>query len=181
MNQGLIPSRYAKAIYEAAADKKADSRMFELLKQLAEAFDSEETLATVMANPFVSAADKEALLTTAAGADAADTLFADMLRLLADNKRLDMAREIALAYVRLYREKHGIHKVTVTSAAPLTPKESERLRKLIAAHIGGGTMEYDEKTDPSLIGGFAVSIGNERLDASVAARLKELRLELGAN
>ncbi|MDE6556563.1 MAG: ATP synthase F1 subunit delta, partial [Duncaniella sp.] len=174
-----IPSRYSKAIYEAAAEKKADGRMFELMKNLASAFDKEAQLSKVMANPFVSAADKSALLMTAAQADPdKDTLFADSLRLLAENGRLDMAREIALAFVKLYREKHSIKLVTVTSAAPMSPEETDRLKRLIASHIGEGSMEFEQRVDPELIGGFAVKIGNEKLDASVAAELKALRLKL---
>lgn len=155
--------------------------MFELMKNLASAFTGEPQLSKVMANPFVSDADKEALLTTAAMADAAtDPLYADSLRLLAENGRLDMAREVALAYIKLYRDRNGIKPVTVTSAAPMSPAETERLKKLIADHIGEGTMEFEQRVDPDLIGGFAVTIGNEKLDASVAAELKALRLKLGA-
>ena len=39
-------------------------------------------------------------------------------------------------------------------------------------------MEYDTHVNPDLIGGFTVSIDNERLDASVKNELKQLRLNL---
>ena len=39
-------------------------------------------------------------------------------------------------------------------------------------------MEYSSKVDPSLIGGFTVDIDNERLNASVAHELKQLKLSL---
>ena len=39
-------------------------------------------------------------------------------------------------------------------------------------------MEYVSRVDPDLIGGFTVSIDNERLDASVRNELKQLRLNL---
>lgn len=42
-------------------------------------------------------------------------------------------------------------------------------------------MEYHHRVDPSLIGGFTVTINNEKLDASVADELKQLRLKLLSN
>jgi F-type H+-transporting ATPase subunit delta len=121
------------------------------------------------------------LLTTAAGASGNDEVYARFLQLLADNNRLDAARDIALAYMKLYRSQHHIYLVTVTSAAPMAQAEEERLRKLILRHLDGGTMEYHHRVDPSLIGGFTVTINNEKLDASVADELKQLRLKLLSN
>ncbi len=181
MNQGLIPSRYAKALFEFASEKKADRRIYDLMHALESSFASEPSLQQAVGNPFIPAADKMKLLTTAAGASGNDEVYARFLQLLADNNRLDAARDIALAYMKLYRSQHHIYLVTVTSAAPMAQAEEERLRKLILRHLDGGPMEYHHRVDPSLIGGFTVTINNEKLDASVADELKQLRLKLLSN
>ena len=56
MDQGLIPRRYAKALYMVAAENKTDSLMYSRLNTLAEAFAAEPQLGKTMANPFISAA-----------------------------------------------------------------------------------------------------------------------------
>lgn len=180
MNQGLIPSRYAKALIEYAAEKGEEKRLFDFMKTLAASFEAQPGLMKVMANPFVAPADKEKLLMTAAGAvnDASDGVFTRFTRLLTANNRLDLSRDIALAYMKQYRRDHAIRLVTVTSAAPLEKTEEERLKKIIAGHLGGDTMEYRNSVDPDLIGGFVITIDNEKLDASVANELKQLRLKL---
>ncbi len=179
MNQGLIPSRYAKALYEYASEKDADKRVFDLMKTLSASFEAEPQLIKVMANPFIAPADKVKLIATAAGvADSDDDVFSRFLSLLTDNNRLDLTRDIALAYMKLYRANHSIRLVTVTSAAPLDKTEEERLKKIIASHLDGATMEYTTAVDPDLIGGFVVTVDNEKLDASVANELKQLRLKL---
>lgn len=179
MNQGLIPSRYAKALYEYAAEKGDDSRLFEGMKQLAQSFASEPALDKTMSNPFIPKADKVKLILTAAGASqGSDAVLDSFTNLLAENNRLDMARDIALAYLRIYRQSHNIRLVTVTSAAPMDPEAESRLRHLIEAHLDGATMDYHHEIDPDLIGGFRVSVDNERLDASVANELKQLRHNL---
>jgi len=89
-----------------------------------------------------------------------------------------MARAAALAYLDIYRQANNIYPVKVVSAEPLDKEERARLESLIGKHLRGGTVEYDFSVDPSLIGGFTVSIGSERLDASVENELKQLRLRL---
>lgn len=179
MDKGLIPRRYAKALYEVAADRKDDAAVYGLMQTLAATFAAEPALATTVANPFVSEADKIALLTNAAGAGAStDTTYRDFLKLLADNRRLDLAWDIARAYVDLYRSARNIYRVVVESAAPLSDKEKARLEAVVAKHVGKGSMEYDYRINPALIGGFTVTVNSERLDASVANQLKQLRLQL---
>lgn len=178
MNEGLIPSRYAKALFEVAAGKGEDSRLYDVMKTLETGFQANPGLQAVLANPYVAVADKEKLLITAAGVGAGDSLFNDFLKLLAQNRRLDMARQIALAYMTIYRRTHSIYEVKVTTAAPMSEKEEQRLKSLIQRHLGAGGMEFSSTVDSSLIGGFTVSVGNERIDASISNELKQLRLNL---
>lgn len=184
MNQGLIPNRYAKALYEYADEQGCADELRTLMQTLSEAFAAEPSLSRAMGNPFVSRADKEQLLYTASGAaqldadGAAYAMFKRFVTLLGDNNRLALAREIALAYQKIYRDRHNIKLVKVTTAAPMGEAEETRLKQLIQRHLGDATMEYATEVNPDLIGGFTVSIDNEKLDASVANELKQLRLKL---
>lgn len=178
MNEGLIPSRYAKALYKFALEKGAAERVYGLMKSLTAAFASQEGLQPVMSNPFISDADKVALLDTAAGATAKDSCFHDFLKLLIENKRISSVRGIALAYENLYRHENNIYRVNVVMAAQMGADEEARLKSLIEKHLGGASMEYTHTIDPDLIGGFVVNIDSERLDASIKNELKQLRLKL---
>ena len=183
MNEGLIPARYAKALYKFALEKGADKGLYRLMGNLGKSFVDNPTLDTTVANPFVADSDKTALLTTAAAADA-DTpapvkqVLADFLKLLCENRRLPLAGAIARAYCELYRKENRIYRVKIVSAMPLDNEEEQRLKKLISSHLGDASMEYTYSTDPDLIGGFTVDIDNERLDASVKNELKQFRLKL---
>lgn len=182
MNQGLIPKRYAKAIFEAAGSPQAQQQVYAQMRCLAAAFADQPSLQSTMANPFVSDSDKAQLIYAAAGSpDAPDAALTNMVRVLKENGRLGMVRDIAIAYSQLYRKENHIAQVKVTSAAPMAEAEEERLKKLISTHLGGGSMEYSSSVDPDLIGGFTVTIDNQRLDASVKNELKQLRLNLLSN
>lgn len=185
MNQGLIPRRYAKALYKVGADRKETKALYDMMRRLIDVFAAEPRLQAAVANPFVDAADKTALLCDAVGiaGDAAkksgaDGTYCDFLKLLMQNHRIDIIRLVAQAYVDIYREENHIFKVEVVSAAPLAPDEEQRLKSVVAKKLSGATMEYSSRIDPSLIGGFVVNVNSERLDASIKNELKQLRLNL---
>lgn len=181
MNEGLIPRRYAKALYEFALEKGDAHKMYAVMSTLEQSFVKENALYTVLSNPFVSQEDKTKLLMTASGATEKDKTFADFVALLAKNARLDMARGIAKAYLELYRKANNIYLVEVVTASQLDKTDEERLKSIISAHLNGGTMEYASRIDESLIGGFVIKIGSELLDASISNELKQLRLKLLSN
>lgn len=178
MDQGLIPARYAKALYLTACETSSETTVYDALKLVVKAFDDQPQLQSTLSNPFVSNSDKIKLLQTAASNSKSDDIYSNFLKLLAENSRLDQMRMIAQAYIKLYRQKKQIYEVKVVSASPLSEDEQIRLRKMISQHLNGGTIEYSAQIDPSLIGGFTVNIGNERIDASISNELKQMRLNL---
>lgn len=181
MDQGLIPRRYAKALYKFALANGSDKRMYALMKNLSAAMKAEPRLNQAASNPFVDDARKISLLSAAAGVTTDDKSFADFMKLLVQNKRLMLSRDIALAYLDIYREANHIYVVEVVTAGEVSESEMERLKSMIVKHLDGGTMEYTQRVDPELIGGFVVNIDNERLDASVSNELRQLRLKLLSN
>ncbi len=116
MNDGLIPRRYAKALLKFAHEKGQDKTLYALMKTLSASFAEQPDLSTVMNNPFIPADSKAKLLMTASGATEADTCFVDFIKLLQQNNRIGFAREIALAYLSLYRKANNIYKVDITTA-----------------------------------------------------------------
>ena len=175
MNQGLIPSRYAKALYKFAVEKGKADRVYVLMKNLEAAFAAQPRLQEVMNNPYIAVDDKTRLLMTAAEAEKTDSCYVDFLKLLVENKRIDFSRGIALAYLDIYREENNIYLVRLITA------EIDKLHDLVKRHLNGASMEFSRTVDPELIGGFVININSERLDASISNELKQLRLKLLSN
>lgn len=179
MNEGLIPRRYAKALMLVAKERGVDADVYQQMKCLEAGFVALPALNDTLNNPYIPEADKSKLILTASGVEPdKDKVLADFVKLLERNGRIGMMRLIAYAYVELYREANHIFNVEVKSAAPLSVADEKRLKGLVEKHLKGGKMEYTHSVDSSLIGGFTVSIGNEKIDASVGNELKQLRLNL---
>lgn len=178
MNRGLIPRRYAKALYQVGAERNENAGLYMLMQRLTAAFTAEPKLQAAVANPFVPAADKVRLVSAAAGEVDKPALFGDFLQLLQRNGRFDMIRDVAHAFEELYRASNRIFKVSIISAAELSMEVRGRMTDLLRRHIGEGTLECSFEVDNKLIGGFKVLLGNELLDATVATQLNRIRLDL---
>lgn len=185
MDLGLLPSRYAKALFDSACEKGLSGGVYEAMLNLEAMFDGPEGvgLTAAVTNPYVGEAEKSALISSACGRVSdnqagVDALIKDFVKLLFHNRRLTLVRAIALSYIGLYRKKNGIRRVTVEWASRPDASTESQMRDLVQRHIGEGTMEYDSKVNTQLIGGFRIAVDNERLDASVANEFNQLRQQL---
>ena len=90
MDKGLIPRRYAKALYEFATEKGQQDAIYSSMQQLEKSFVAFPDLAKTLANPFIADSDKTKLLEEAAGNpdnDKSAKIYSDFIALLAQNKR----------------------------------------------------------------------------------------------
>lgn len=176
MDNGLIPRRYAKALYKFAAEKNETARIYELSKALIEAFKENPDLQKVLGNPFVSDEDKKQLLLTAAGSP--DDTFSAFVDLILTQKRVEYAREMMLAYRDIYRHENHISQAKITTANKLDETRMRKLRDLVSDAFKDSKLEFSEAIDPSLIGGFVIDVDSVRMDASLSKELEQLRQTL---
>jgi F-type H+-transporting ATPase subunit delta len=80
-------------------------------------------------------------------------------------------------FLDLYLTRQGIEKGVVVSAKPLTTAALDKVHTL-AERISGKKVLLEKKTNPALLGGFVLRIGDHELDQSVAARLERVRRKL---
>jgi len=101
----------------------------------------------------------------------------NMALVLAARGRFDLMPDISEAFDDLYRRSKGIVGATVTTPLPLGAAERDALQRRVE-EIAGARVELYTETDPALLGGLCVRIGDYQIDASVATRLDRLRKQL---
>jgi F-type H+-transporting ATPase subunit delta len=173
MNEGHIARRYAKALLEFAAEHGEDTVLYDRMKLLSGIVATTPHLLETIGSPMVPYADKQQLLYEIAGA-AAEESYKRFVRLLLENCRENLVRNIALSYIALYRSTRRIGKVLLVSVEPLPDAIIERIRRR-AEQQTKGTVEIENRIDPSIKGGFIFQIDDLRLDASVAGQLEKVR------
>ena len=176
MDNGLIPKRYAKALYKFALEKGETKRIYDLSKRVIDAFKENVDLQKVLSNPFISDDDKEKLLLSAAGEK--DDIFRQFVLLIISQKRVEFAYAMMLAYRDIYRKENHISQAKITTATKLDEERMKKLRKLVTDAFKGSELEFSEAIDPSLIGGFVIDVDSVRMDASLSNELEQLRQTL---
>lgn len=74
---------------------------------------------------------------------------------------------------RLVQAEVASKQVTVESATALNPNTAEQLATSLRQQYGQDLV-FDFKTDPELLGGLKVRVGNDVFDGSVKSRLERL-------
>lgn len=177
MNDGLIPKRYAKALYKLAVENGDSHEIYEQLKPMLRGLKGLDDIKRVLLNPHVKEEDKGRVMMQLVGAKPGSSL-EKFLLLVIRNNRAEFLRRIAYAYVNLYREEHDIAKVDILSATELPKEQAEAIVNIVRERMPGTTLEVEYLVAPELIGGFIVRVGDVLLDASVKNELKNLRLKL---
>lgn len=88
--------------------------------------------------------------------------------------KIKFLRAIIAELERIMQEEKG-PRVTVTVAAEQQHGIADRVKKELS---GIGDPHIDVRIDPSIIGGMILSVGDIRMDASVAHQLRTLRAHI---
>ncbi|MDR7369766.1 ATP synthase F1 subunit delta [Flavobacterium aquidurense] len=167
--------RYAKAILDLANSKGVAEAVNNDMKSIASTIESNLELSTFIQNPTTKVEVKESALLE---------VFTDvngvtkgLFHLLFENKRFEILEGIALEYKRLFDESNGVEVAKVTTAIPMDAAlEAKVLAKV--ATLSDKKITIENIVDPSIIGGFILTIGDQQYNASVANRLQVLKREL---
>ena len=177
MNDGLIPNRYAKALYKHACEVGEAAEVYAQMKTLAQSFADVEGLKATIDNPFIAIEDKEKVLLKASGAKKDGSL--DKFIFLVDkHSRTTMLQAMALAYIKIYRAEQKMSQVEIATACKLPEQKIKEITATVEKYLDGRSLETSTRIDESLIGGFVVKVDSVVLDASVKNELKKLRLKL---
>jgi F-type H+-transporting ATPase subunit delta len=169
-----ITRPYVDAFFAVARDPAGELAALEAFRH---AYDLSPELGKVLSNPGLEREKREAILSAVAARVGAPEIAGRLLVILLRNGRLHALRELLDAFrARLDKETQAVEARIVT-AQPADAAALEALRALVADRTKQ-SVRLVSKVDPSLLGGFVVSVGSVRLDASLERRLQKARAAL---
>lgn len=171
---------YSKAMLDLAEQQGQADALLEELQGLVEYLDRNPELDRFLSSPLVDDEDRGKVLEKAFRGKTSDLLL-DSLQVINRKGRLSLLRGIFESYRSDHRELRGMVEARVRTAVPLTEALRARVRETVARHTGRQPILI-ETVDPSVIGGIVIDVGGQKIDGSVAHRLRELgrALELRA-
>jgi F-type H+-transporting ATPase subunit delta len=172
---GSAARRYAEAMLDIAAEAKAVDAYRASLARFASALGTE--MLGLLRDPGVPLARRLAAMRDAAASEPAPVRA--LLEMLIERGRIALLPRIAATFGELVDERAGIAKARVTTAVAIGRPEQER----VVAELGratGKTIRATFAVDRALLGGATVQVGDHLVDASVRARLDDLRRQLAS-
>ncbi len=176
MDRGLISRRYASALWMYAIEGGSEDKVYAETLTLGHAFATYKALRRVLDNRMLPLEKKEEVLAAVVGGDVSKEL-RRFVQLLLHNGRGEFLQEICLSYQNIYRREKKLLNVELITATPMDKNVEKRmLEKLEDAT--GQTVNFVANVDKDIVGGYILKWGTYRIDASVVARLRQMRKKL---
>ena len=177
-----IAQVYARSLYEladAAGGREKIVEIAEELEQICELARSNKKFGEFLASPIVDDIARSNSLRAIFHGRITDLTLRFLLVLNAKG-RLSRIESVRAAYDQAVNEAFGRVEVDVYTPAPLGSDQIETIKQRIKTAVGKDPVIH-AYTDPEMIGGVRLRIGDQLIDGSVSSRLRRLRDRLLAN
>jgi F-type H+-transporting ATPase subunit delta len=179
MSAGGAAERYARAIFELAAEAGQLDRTSQEITEFAASFSELPLLRRALENPVLEEGQRETLLRHIARRAELSPLTINSLLVLLRRRRLGALPGIARRLRSMSDEKNGVCRAKIVSASSLPETYFTQLRQSLERVLGKRVIVEHEE-DPELLGGIVARIGDRTIDGSIQGRLDELRRKLTA-
>lgn len=171
-----IARPYAEAVFARAKESDKLDLWSDMLGFLAEIV-LDPRVEALVSNPEIDAATLSGLMLDIGGGRLSDE-GQNLVRVLVENRRLNVLAEIAELYEGLKNESLGTLEVQVQAPYPINQAQQQQLAKALEKRLGR-EIKITSEQDPSLIGGLRVRAGDLIIDGTVQGQLHQLATDLG--
>lgn len=166
-----IARPYAQAVFELARSHNNLKAWSEML-QFAAAVAADPQMKSLVGDPRVGTDQLERLFLDICG-DKCDAAAQNFIKLLIENRRLNVLPEIAHLYETQRAEAEGTLHAQVVSAYPLADEQQRKIATALQARFGR-TINLNNVVDNSLLGGVVIRAGDSVIDGSARGHLERL-------
>jgi F-type H+-transporting ATPase subunit delta len=176
MRQLEAASRYGRSIFELAEEKGVSDVLVHELALVRDAMAKRPELLNLLQSPLVSRDEKRSLISGIFGSKS-DSLAQDFLILLVEKRRIDLFPAIVDELTAMMNQKRGIEEVSVLTARALHPSIVQLLERALEK-MTRKKIVLQLKTDPGILSGAQIRIGNRLIDGTIRTKLNILESHL---
>ena len=170
---------YARSLYELAEQAGGRDKIVEVaqeLEQTCELARADLTFAEFLGSPIIDKARRGGVLRRIFHGNVTDLVLRFLL-VLNEKERLSHLQPIGDAYDQLVHEAFGRIEVDVFTPSPMEADQIEAMKQRIGSALDREPILY-AYSDPTMIGGLKLRIGDQLIDGSVASRLRRMKHSL---
>jgi F-type H+-transporting ATPase subunit delta len=171
--------RYAKSLIQLSIEQESIDSVKADMDLIRSTCAGSKELILLLESPVVRA-DKKLVVLNAIFGDKLSLLTAKFIKVLTDKGRESLIDDISYAFEDQYLAYNNILRTVIKSVDGLSDDFKYKVSELVKQAYGKD-VEIIEEKDPSLIGGFVLTIGDKQVDASISRKLAELEKEFSKN
>ncbi len=172
---------YARSVFELAKSEGGQSAVEEIAGEL------EAIIELTLQNPQFAEFLRSAVISDKDRTNSVRAIFEGrvsdivlrFLLVLSEKGRLGRLGGIATAYDELLQESYGRVEVDVFTASPIDQKQLDAIKERLRQALGKEPVMH-AYTQPEMVGGLKLQVGDQLIDASVSTRLRKLQEQLAS-
>lgn len=173
----LVSKVYGDALFEAAQDVEGLDTIYEEAKALQSVFREHPDLVQLINHPQIVKEEKVSVMESVFSGRVSKEMMG-FLATIVDKGRQNDIPAILTYFVGKVKEYKKIGTAYVTSAVDLNAGQKAQVKERLLATTRYVEFEMNYITDPSLIGGMMIRIGDRVVDSSIKTQLYELKRDL---
>jgi len=170
-----IARPYAEAVFALAQEEKDLATWSDMLA-IAAAVAADENMQPLIGNTNINKAQLSELFLDICG-DKLTTLGKNMIKVLVENRRLNVLPEIARQYEALKAEAEKTVEAEVISAFEVSQTQQKQIADKLKQRLGRA-VSLTCRVDESLLGGVVIKAGDLVIDGSALGQIHKLSVEL---
>lgn len=175
-----LATRYAKSLLDLSIERGQLEKVFADMQWLSSVCKSNPDFVNVLRSPVINADVKKKIIEAVTGNNTGELTNA-FINLLIVKGRESNVPEIVNAFITQYKEYKNIQTIKLTTATPVSDSIKNAIISQVKKTTGFQNVELEEKVDSSLIGGFALQVGDKLVDASIAYDLRAIAKQFDNN
>ncbi|HLF34635.1 MAG TPA: ATP synthase F1 subunit delta [Cyclobacteriaceae bacterium] len=173
-----IAVRYARSLFELSIDQHKVEEVKKDVDLFLNLCQNTRPLTLFLRNPVIPNYRKGVILKKIFESKVSK-LTMSFIEIVTRKNREDLLVEIANIFIEKYREYKGILVASLESPVHLTQAEKNQIIKIIKEKEGKDKhIEFTERINKDMIGGYILTIGDRQINDSVAKKLSDLRQKL---
>jgi F-type H+-transporting ATPase subunit delta len=163
---------YAKALFELAVERNVLEETLKDIKVIAELCANNKDFRMMLKSPLINT-DKKKIIFTRIFGETLSQLTLNYLLIIIRKKRESIIHDIALVFIELYKDYHGILTTVLKTAVPVTDDVRQKILKIMKDQTSM-KIELIEEVKEELIGGFILQWKDKMYDASIRHQIKRM-------
>ncbi len=173
----LVSKTYGEALFSLAVEEDKSSLFLEEAEGIRGILKENPEFDKMMLHPGIPKQEKLSVVDQVFGGRVSPEM-TGFLKIVVQKERYSDLQGIFRYFINKVKEVQKIGIAHVTTAVALSDRQKEQVCKRLLETTKYRTMEMHYQTDPEIIGGMVIRIGDRVVDSSIRSKLNDLTRQL---